>query len=239
MEKIPETLEYFLDNPNAAWLLVMATIIIAMFASLNVKLTFSKYNKKRSAKGIPAHMIARQILDNNGLYDVEVHSTHGNLTDHYDPRTKVVALSESTFNSAAVGAIGVAAHECGHAIQHADNYVPVKVRSAIFPVVSIANRTWMFLVIIGMFLPLIPGTIMINIGIISFTLAAVFQLITLPVEFDASSRALRTIAAADILDKTEQKGAAKVLKAAALTYIAALLVSLAQLIRLLSIARRR
>ncbi|MDR2532855.1 MAG: zinc metallopeptidase [Oscillospiraceae bacterium] len=239
MENLPKTLEYFLSNPNAATILLFATIIVAMLASANVRLTFSRYDKVRSARGVPAHVIARQILDSNGLYDVIVEPTRGKLTDHYDPRRNVVALSESTYNSISVSAIGIAAHECGHAIQHATAYTPIKIRTAIFPAVSIANRTWIFLVLIGFFLPLVPGTIMINVGIAAFSLAAIFQIVTLPVEFNASRRAMNTIESQGILDRSEQKGARSILNAAAMTYVAALLVSLAQLIRILAIARRR
>jgi len=238
-EKLPATLEYFLDNPNAAMWLVLGTIALAMLASFNVKMTFARYNKTASAKSLPAHVIARMILDDNGLQNVDIVPTRGKLTDHYDPRTNTVALSESTYNSTSIGAIGIAAHECGHAFQYAIGYSPVRIRSAIFPVVSFANRTWMYMVIVGMFLPLVPGTIMINVGIAAFALAAVFQTITLPVEFDASRRAMNTIAVQGILDINEQQGARKVLNAAAMTYVVALMVSLAQLIRILAIARRR
>jgi hypothetical protein len=239
MEDLPVTLQYFLNNPNAAYMLVLATIVLAMLASLNVKLTFSRYNKKLSARGLPAHVIAREILDSNGLHDVAVESVGGRLTDHYDPRCNTVRLSESTYNSCSVGAIGIAAHECGHAFQYAVAYTPIKIRSALFPVVNIANRTWIYIVMVGMFLPLFPGTQMIYIGIISFALTALFQLLTLPVEFDASARAMNTIEMQNILSADERTGARRVLRAAAMTYIAALLVSLAQLIRLLAILNRR
>jgi hypothetical protein len=238
MENMP-TLEYFLNNPNAAYLLVLATFVLAMLASLNVKLTFWRYNKKVSAKQLPAHVIAREILDANGLHDVAIEPVRGKLTDHYDPRCNTVRLSESTYNSYSIGAIGIAAHECGHAFQHAIAYTPIRIRQAIFPVVNIANRTWIYLVIAGMFFPLFPGTLMIQIGIISFALTALFQLLTLPVEFDASKRAMNAIAVQNILDIKEQRGARRVLNAAAVTYIAALLVSLAQLIRLIAILNRR
>jgi len=239
MEDLPVTLQYFLNNPNAAYVLVLIAIAIAMFTSFNVKLTFSRYDKVISVKRVPASIIARQILDSNGLYDVKIEPVRGKLTDHYDPRCNTVRLSESTYNSCSVGAIGIAAHECGHAIQHAAVYTPIKIRQAIFPVVNVANRTWIYLVIAGMFFPLFPGTTMIYIGIISFSLTALFQLLTLPVEFDASRRAMATIAGQNILEASEQKGARKTLNAAAMTYVAALLVSLAQLIRLLAILNRR
>jgi hypothetical protein len=231
-----EVLEYFLNNYQAANILLLVTIGLAGLASLNVKATFNKYSKIGSVRGKQAHVVARQILDSNGLRDVQITHTRGSLTDHYNPRTKVVALSDSTYNSTSVSAIGVAAHECGHAIQHATAYVPIKIRSAIFPVVNIANRTWLFFVIIGWFMVL-PG--MITVGIIAFSCAVVFQLVTLPVEFDASSRAMRTIHEQAILDVNEMPGARKTLTAAALTYVAGLLVAIAQLIRILAIARRR
>jgi hypothetical protein len=238
MENMP-TLEYFLNNPNAAYILVLVMFVIAMFASLNVKLTFARYNKKRSVRGVPACQIAREILDSNGLYDVAIEPVRGKLTDHYDPRCNTVRLSESVYNSDSVSAIGIAAHECGHALQYASQYAPIKVRSALFPVVNIANRTWIYLVIAGMFFPLFPGTAMIYIGIASFALTALFQLFTLPVELDASGRAMDTIELQNILSADERVGARRTLRAAAWTYVAALLLSLAQLIRLLAIARRR
>ncbi|MCL1823977.1 MAG: zinc metallopeptidase [Oscillospiraceae bacterium] len=231
-----EILEFFIENYYAATFLLIGTIVFATIMSLNVKATFSKYEKIRSKNGVPAHIIARQILDSNGLYNIAVVPFRGKLTDHYDPRKQIVALSESVYNSTSVSAIGVAAHECGHAVQHAKEYTPIKIRTAIVPVVQIANYTWMFMIIIGMFMYL-PG--MINIGIAFFTISAVFQLVTLPVEFDASKRAMATIEQQNILDKTEQKGARKTLSAAAMTYVAAFLVSLAQLIRLLALANRR
>lgn len=231
-----EYLEYLIDNYWAATIFLLITIVIAGIASLNVKMTFSKYNKVASSRGLPAHVITRQILDSSGLYDVNIIQVRGNLTDHYDPRTNTVALSESVYNSTAVGAIGVAAHECGHAIQFSRRYVPVKIRSALIPPLNIANRVWFFLFLIGMFLEF---TGLIYAGIVLFALMVVFQLVTLPVEFDASRRAMQTIHGHKILDPIEQVGARRTLTAAAMTYIAALLVSFAQLIRFLAIARGR
>jgi hypothetical protein len=238
-DNFSNSLEYFFTDPNGAWYLVLITFGIALLTSMNVKFTFWRYKNKITANGITAHETARRILDSNGLHHVAIEPVHGNLTDHYDPRCNTIRLSDSTFNSTSVAAIGIAAHECGHAIQHAEQYTPIKVRHAIFPVVNIANRTWLYLIIAGMFFPLFPGTIMIYIGIASFALTALFQLITLPVEFDASRRAMNIIASHNILDYSEQRGARKVLNAAAMTYIAALMVSLAQLIRLLAILNRR
>ncbi|MCL2109945.1 MAG: zinc metallopeptidase [Oscillospiraceae bacterium] len=231
-----EFLEFFLDNVWAAHFLVLGAFIFAMIASANVNRTFSKYDKVKSFRNVPAHVISREILDSNGLHDVQVIPTRGKLTDHYDPRKRVVALSESTYNSTSVSAIGVAAHECGHAVQHATKYAPIKIRAAIFPVVNLVNRTWIFLAFFGMFMYL-PG--LINVGIVAFLLASLFQLVTLPVEFDASKRAMNPISSQNILDPKEQVGARKTLTAAAMTYVAALLVSITQLIRLLAIAKRR
>jgi hypothetical protein len=231
-----DILEFFLNDVWAATILVFVTIGIAMFASLNVKFTFSKYSKVHSAKGLPAHIIARQILDSNGLHNVAIESVRGHLTDHYDPRYNVVRLSEATYNSTAVSAIGVAAHECGHAMQFASFYLPVKVRSAIFPLMNIVNRTWMFIAMLGIFM-VIPE--IIYVGLIAYASVAVFQFVTLPVEFDASRRALHTIEGQGILDYNEITGARRTLNAAAMTYVAALMVSIAQVIRILAIINRR
>jgi len=238
-ENLSGSLQYYFTDPNGAWYLVLITFVIAMLASFNVKFTFWKFRNVNSASGIKAHEAARKILDSHGLHHVGIENVHGNLTDHYDPRCNTVRLSASTCNSSSVAAIGIAAHECGHAIQHAQQYAPIKVRESLFPVVNVANRTWLYLVIAGMFFPLFPGLIMIYIGIAAFALTALFQLITLPVEFDASRRAIDVISANNILGYDEQKGARSVLNAAAMTYVAALMVSLAQLIRLLAILNRR
>ena len=231
---IEEILSWFLTSYWGTTILMFATIIFAMICSLKVKMTFAKYDRVSSLRGQPAHIIARQILDSHGLHDVDVVRTHGHLTDHYDPRKNIVALSDATYNSPSVSAIGIAAHECGHAIQYAEHYVPVRMRGAIFPVVNIANRTWIYMVIIGMFMYM-PG--MIYVGIAAFGLAVVFQLITLPVEFDASNRALATLESQCILDQSELKGAHRTLSAAALTYVAGLMVSIAQFLRIMAIAR--
>jgi hypothetical protein len=234
MDNMTEVFEWFIASYWGPLILLLAAIAFAGICSIKVKTTFAKYDRVRSSRGQPAHVIARQILDSNGLYDVDVQPTRGHLTDHYDPRTNVVRLSEATYNSVSVGAIGIAAHECGHALQYAHVYTPIRIRAAIFPVVNIANRTWMFIVLLGMFMYL---PFMINVGIIAFGSAVVFQLVTLPVEFDASNRALDTLEAHGILDHAELKGAHKILSAAAMTYVAALMVSIAQFIRILAIAR--
>lgn len=228
--------EFFVNNYWAAYLLVIATVIFAYAMSGNVKSTFKKYSKVSSRSGIQANQVARQILDSYGLYDVPVIRVDGNLSDHYDVRQKVVALSDSTFFSSSVAAIGVAAHECGHAAQHAQGYGPIKVRSLFVPVVEIGSRAWLILFLLGMFLS-IPA--LTTAGILFFAVMVLFQLLTLPVEFNASRRALATIENQFILEKDEIPGARKTLKAAAMTYVAGLMVSVAQLLRLIAQVNRR
>ena len=229
-------LEYIINDYQLASFLVLIFFILSLIASANVKMTFSKYNKVKSSRGVPAHVIARQILDSNGLYNIEVVQTPGNLTDHYDPKKQIVALSSGVFNSVSVGAIGIAAHECGHAVQHSVGYGPIQVRTAIFPVVNLMSRLWLYVMLIGLFMSL---PFMLDVGIIFFTVVAIFQLVTLPVEFNASRRAMQTISSQNILDVTEQKGARKTLTAAAMTYVMALLLSIAQLLRILAASNRR
>jgi hypothetical protein len=234
-----ETVNYFFTDPNGTLYLVLIVFALALLASFNVKFTFWRYRNKSSANGIQAHEAARRILDSHGLHHVRIEPVHGKLTDHYDPRCDTIRLSQSTYCSTSVAAIGIAAHECGHAIQYAEQYTPIKVRTALAPTMSFTSRTWSFLVLIGFILPLVPGTIMIYAGIAFFAFAALFQLVTLPVEFDASRRAMNVISANNILDYGEQRGARKVLNAAAMTYVAALMLSIAQLLRFLALARRR
>lgn len=228
--------EYLTNNYYAAYALVIVATIFAFAMQQRVNSTFRKYNRVRTEAGVPAHQIARQILDSNGLYNIEVVQVPGNLTDHYDPKNKIIALSDSVYNSTAIAAIGVAAHECGHAVQHHANYLPIKIRQAIFPVVNFASRSWLWIFLLGMFFS-IP--FLVDIGIIFFALVAVFQFVTLPVEFNASRRAMDTISAQNILSASEQLGAHKTLSAAAMTYVASLLLSITQLIRLLAQSNRR
>jgi len=215
--------------------LCIAAVLLSLIASLMVKVTFNKYNKTHTMSGRTAADIAREMLNDNGLHHVQVVLQRGTLTDHYDPRTQTVALSESVFGNSTVGAIGVAAHEVGHAIQHATNYTPIKVRHAIFPLVSFGTRFWYFVLLAGIFFE-IMGLIWVAIGLYGF--GVIFQLVTLPVEIDASARAMQTISAKGYLVGKEVDGARKVLWAAAFTYIAALIASLMQLLRLLARARR-
>lgn len=217
------------------YLLLIAAFIFSIFTSINVKGTFRKYNKMPSSRGMSAADIARQILDSNGLYNVQVTRVSGELTDHYDPRTNTVALSAPVYDSVSVGAIGVAAHEVGHAIQYAENYTPIRIRMAILPVAQFGSSAWILFFILGIVfnMPILRG-----VGIGLFAAIVLFQLITLPVEFNASHRALATIKNQGILFGAEYTVAKKTLTAAAMTYVASLAVALLQLLRLIASSRR-
>lgn len=217
------------------YLLLIAAFIFSIFTSVNVKNTFRKYNRMPSSRGVSAATIARQILDSNGLYNVQVTRVSGELTDHYDPRTNTVALSAPVYDSISVGAIGVAAHEVGHAIQYAKNYTPIKIRMAILPVAQFGSSAWILFFILGIVFNI---SLLRGVGIGLFAAIVLFQLITLPVEFNASRRALATIKDQGILFAEEYKGAKKTLTAAAMTYVASLAVALLQLLRLIASSRR-
>lgn len=218
------------------FLLIM--FILPIVAHINVTATFNKYKKVRNSRGLTADQVARQILDSNGLFYIRVEHVSGNLTDHFDPTANVVRLSDSVYGQTSVAAIGVAAHECGHACQHAEEYAPIQIRTAIVPVVNICSRFWYLAFVIGILLfETMPS--LIYVGIIMFAAVVLFQLVTLPVEFDASGRALKTLDDYGILESNEIPKARKVLTAAALTYVTALVVSLMHLLRLLSAAKRR
>ena len=227
---------FFYNNSSLAYILVLVTVIFAYAMQARVNSTFSRYSKVASRHGVPAHVIARQILDSYGLYDVTVMHIDGRLSDHYDPRQNIVALSDSTFYSTSVAAIGVAAHEVGHAVQHNQNYLPIKIRSAFVPIAQIGSKSWIIFFLLGMFMGF---PIFVEVGIVLFAAVVLFQLLTLPVEFNASRRAINVIRNQFLLDPDEISGAEKTLSAAAMTYIAGLMVSVAQLFRLLTIANRR
>lgn len=214
--------------------LVLPAILLSLIASMTVKTTFSKYS------GIPAALsgadAARRVLESNGVTGVRIERVSGNLTDHFDPKTNVIRLSESVYDSYSISAVGVAAHEAGHAVQHAVGYTPIKIRSAIFPVSSLGSRLSLPLLLIGL---LFNFTFLMNLGVIFFGAALIFQLVTLPVEFNASARALGAIKVGGLLDKKQISGAKKVLTAAAMTYITSFLVSLTQFLRLLALTNRR
>lgn len=211
-------------------LLVIPAMLIALWAQMRVKSTFAKYSREGTYGGLTGAQAARRILDANGLTDVRIEPVRGSLTDHYDPRDKVVRLSMDVYGCDTVAAVGVAAHETGHAIQHAVGYFPLQLRNAIIPVTNIGSQLSIPMVLIGYVLGMQP---LVSLGILLFSLVTVFQLITLPVEFNASRRALATLDEYGMVNDYEHEGVRKVLSAAALTYVAALIVSLANLLRLI------
>ena len=224
---------------GSGYMLVIIAALLSLIASANVSSTFKKYSQKRTARNITAEQAARSILDANGLYNVRIESISGNLTDHYDPRANVIRLSDSVKNSTSVAAVGVAAHEAGHAVQHATGYVPIKVRNAIVPVANIGSMAGPYLIIIGLLLSGGMSTILLNAGIWFFSFAVLFQLVTLPVEFNASRRAVSILERDMYLESDEVPAVKKVLGAAAMTYVAAAAVSVANLLRFVMLASGR
>lgn len=218
------------------YILCIVALIFSFICSARVKSTYNKYSMIHSKRHLQAWQVARQILDNNGLYDVSVVRISGHLTDNFNPRTKVVSLSDSVYSSSSLAAIGVAAHECGHAIQHAKGYVPIKIRSAFVPVAQLGSKAYFIVFLLGI---MFNNDLLVNIGIVLFLFVVLFQLVTLPVEFNASSRAMKTLSEELILDSDELSPAKKTLNAAAMTYVASLLVSFTQLLRLIVRSRRR
>lgn len=216
--------------------LVLPALIIAMIAQFKVQSTFKKYAENISRRGQTAAQITREILDNNGLFTVRVERVSGNLTDHFDPKANVIRLSDSVHDSTSVASIGVAAHEAGHAVQHATDYAPIKLRNAVLPIANIGSQLAMPAILLGIIMSMEP---LVTAGVILFSALVLFQLITLPVEFNASRRALITLRSSSMLDEDELAGAKKVLSAAAMTYVAAALVSAMQLLRLILISRGR
>ena len=217
-------------------ILVIPAIIISMYAQFKVQSTYKKYSEVMSKKGLTAREVTRKILDLSGLTNVKIEHIAGKLSDHYDPRTNVIRLSDSVYSDASVASLGVAAHEAGHAIQHATGYFPIKLRNSVLPVANIGSRLSVPLIILGIILSFEP---LISFGILLFSFVLLFQLITLPVEFNASRRALSILNDTNMLDESELIGSKKVLSAAAMTYVAATLVSATQLLRLLLISRNR
>ena len=216
------------------FILVVPAMLFALWAQFNVKSTFTKYSRV-NLHGMTGHDSARAILDANGLYNVRIERVPGELTDHYDPKANVIRLSDAVYGQSTAAAVGVAAHEAGHAVQHATGYTPIKLRSAIIPITNIGSNLAMPLILLGIILSYPP---LAYIGVIAFGLSTVFQLVTLPVEFNASNRAIKALATGGRLDTSEINAAGKVLRAAALTYVAALAVSLGNLLRLLVLVRR-
>ncbi|MBO5227124.1 MAG: zinc metallopeptidase [Ruminococcus sp.] len=223
----------------SVWPIIIG-MIICVIASVNVKATFKKYSDVHNSRGITGAQAARQILDSNGLYNVGIEFISGNLTDHYDPTANVIRLSESVYNSTSAAAVGVAAHECGHAVQHAVGYTPIKIRQAVIPLTNFGSKLWYIVFIAGLALSSTAfGSTLVMVGILLFALVVLFQLVTLPVEFNASRRALQTLENYHILDGDELSSAGKVLRAAAMTYVAAVANAILQLLRLLAIANRK
>ena len=219
---------YYFDP---TYILIIIAAIISLIAQWRVNSAFSKYSRVASMSGMTGAQAARMILQSNGINDVSVQRISGKLTDHYNPSTKVLNLSESVYGSTSVAAIGVAAHECGHAIQHARGYFPLSLRTALVPVANIGSQlSWVF-IIVGAILSF--NQTLITIGIIMFSAAVLFQLVTLPVEFNASARALEQLESNGILYRDEVSQTRKVLSAAALTYVAAAATAILQLLRLI------
>ncbi len=217
-------------------LIVLPALIFTIWAQIKVNSSFNKYSKIRTSRGITGAMAARRILDANGLHGVRIEKVRGSMTDHYDPRTNTVRLSETVHDVASVAALGVAAHEVGHAIQYARNYAPIKVRTAIIPATRIGSMLAMPIFIIGL---LLANDAFLLFGIVLYSLVTLFQLVTLPVEFNASRRAMQTLRGEGILYGDELSGAKNVLTSAAMTYVAALASSLLSLLRLIALANRR
>lgn len=222
---------------------VLPCLLLAFWASSNVNNTFKRYSKISSSQGITGKQAAERILKSHGIANISIQRVNGNLTDHYDPKSNVIRLSDSVYDSTSVSAIGVACHEAGHAVQYAQNYFPIKLRSAIIPITNIGSKLAIPLILLGILFSAAGyySYTFVYLGIGCFSLSAVFQLITLPVEFNASRRAIEAIRVTGILQSEELTGAKKTLTAAALTYVAALAVSLAQLLRLIVLfgGRRR
>ncbi len=216
--------------------LVLPAIILSLIAQFKVTSTFNRYSKVLSQKGFTGEQIARKILSENGLFDVKIEHVRGNLSDHYDPIHKVLRLSDSVYSSMSVAALGVAAHECGHAIQHAKGYLPLKARHAVFPIVRFSSALAMPLILIGL---IVNTPYLISFGIILFSAVVAFQIITLPVEFNASKRAVNILSDCCFLDDSETRHVKKVLSAAALTYVASALTSVMQLLRLIILSNNR
>lgn len=217
---------------DPTYFLVLIGAMICLIASAGVKSTYSKYSRYRSMSNMTGAQAAERILNSAGIYDVSIRHVSGNLTDHYNPRNKTLNLSDSVYGSTSVAAVGVAAHECGHAIQHQKNYAPLTIRGALVPVANFGSTISWPLILIGLFFTSNTGTLLINLGILCFSFAVIFQLVTLPVEFNASRRALKILGNTGILNSEELPMTRKVLKAAALTYVASAAAAILQLLRL-------
>ena len=228
---------YYYWDPT--YILVVIGAVICMIASARVKGTFNKYSQLRSMSGMNGAQVAQRVLQAAGIYDVQVRHVSGSLTDHYDPRTKTVNLSDPVYNATSVAALGVAAHECGHAIQHAKSYAPLSIRSALVPIANFGSMLAWPVILIGLLFNTRSSGLIIDIGILLFSAAVLFQLVTLPVEFDAARRALVMLRTQGILADDELKYTRRVLKSAALTYVASAAAAILQLLRIILITNGR
>jgi len=226
---------YFYGFDYTYLLYVIPPMLLALWAQFKVKSTFAQYSKVASDRGMTGQQAARLILDANGLQNVPVTEVEGELTDHYDPRSNQIRLSQTVYGVASAAAVGVAAHEAGHAVQHAVGYLPIRIRSAIIPITNIGSSLAMPLVLAGI---LFSFTALANLGILFFSLSVLFQLVTLPVEFNASRRALAALSQSGMVSNTGLAAAKKVLSAAAMTYVAALAVALGNMLRLIALVNR-
>ena len=228
---------YYYWDPT--YILVVIGAVICMIASARVKGTFNKYSQLRSMSGMNGAQVAQRVIQAAGIYDVQVRHVSGSLTDHYDPRTKTVNLSDPVYNATSVAALGVAAHECGHAIQHAKSYAPLSIRSALVPIANFGSMLAWPVILIGLLFNTRSSGLIIDIGILLFSAAVLFQLVTLPVEFDASRRALVMLRTQGILADDELRYTRRVLKSAALTYVASAAAAILQLLRIILITNGR
>ena len=226
---------YYYGFDWTSLVLVLPCVILSLWASSSVSSTFKRYSQQHARRGITGAEAAQRVLSANGVRGVRIERVSGNLTDHFDPRTNVIRLSDSVYGSTSVAAIGVACHEAGHAVQYAVNYAPIKLRAAIIPITNIGSKLALPLILLGLLFSSMGSLsyTIVYIGIACFGLSLLFQLVTLPVEFNASRRAMQAIETANLLSEEEQRGAKKTLKAAAMTYVAATATALAQLLRLI------
>ncbi len=224
---------------DATYILVLIGVVICMIASARMNATFNRYSRVRSHSGMTGREAAERILMQAGIRDVRVEHVSGNLTDHYDPRSKILRLSDATYSSNSVAAVGVAAHECGHAIQHEKGYAPLAIRGSLVPVANFGSTIAWPLIVIGLVMNSNMSAVLLNLGILAFSFAVLFQLVTLPVEFNASGRALKILGNSGILYEDELKSTRKVLTAAALTYVAGATSAILQLLRIILLANRR
>lgn len=224
---------------DPTYMLVIVGVIICLLASAKMRSTFQKYARVRSHSGMTGREAAEEVLRRAGIYDVRVERVAGNLTDHYDPRTKVLRLSDATYGSNSIAAVGVAAHECGHAIQHAQGYVPLKIRGSLVPVANLGSTLAWPLILLGLLFTGESSVMFLNLGVLAFSLVVLFQIVTLPVEFNASNRAIRILGSSGIMYPEEVKDTKKVLSAAALTYVAGAAAAILQLLRIVLLTGRR